>query len=323
MNTADHSTARLVIDMSPLLAESQPLNMFGAWWRFQSERKPPRGTEQVGVAQRRGSFGTLRLLDWTPSVDQEFASTRCHLMVLERSYPRRNAIDIAGLHCQTPDDCRQAGWSSALRPLHRPVGPRRWAAIGSGFALAMTWLAGAARADSIPPVAVGSAASLSDQSPQTQATGASAIPAVGRRGLRGRRQDNRGRRLSTARVAKVEDLESNRAVAEYLSVLDDAAFCGARFVFHGYAATPWAALRLSSVTRRNLKQHAKRKGGRSEDWFTLLDDVPCRGLPLEIETLEGPWQEIEQNDLKRRYEDLEVTLDDNGKVVKLQTRRRP
>jgi hypothetical protein len=32
----------------PLLAESQPLNMFGAWWRFQSQRKPTRGTEQVG-----------------------------------------------------------------------------------------------------------------------------------------------------------------------------------------------------------------------------------------------------------------------------------
>jgi hypothetical protein len=47
-----------------------------------------------------------------------------------------------------------------------------------------------------------------------------------------------------------------------------------RFVFHGYAATPWAALRLSSVTRRNLKRKAKDKGGRPEDWFTLLDDVP-------------------------------------------------
>ena len=52
MSTADHTTAR---GMSPLLAESQPLNMFGAWWRFQSQRKPTRGTEQVGVAQRPAS----------------------------------------------------------------------------------------------------------------------------------------------------------------------------------------------------------------------------------------------------------------------------
>jgi hypothetical protein len=55
MSTADLSTARLVIGMSPLVAESQPLNMFGAWWRFQSQRKPTRGTEQVGVAQRPAS----------------------------------------------------------------------------------------------------------------------------------------------------------------------------------------------------------------------------------------------------------------------------
>ena len=52
MSTADHTTAR---GMSPLLAESQPLNMFGAWWRFQSQRKPTRGTEQLGVAQRPAS----------------------------------------------------------------------------------------------------------------------------------------------------------------------------------------------------------------------------------------------------------------------------
>jgi hypothetical protein len=52
MSTAHHSTARLVIGMSPLLAESQPLNMFSAWWQFQSRRKPTRGTEQIGVARR-------------------------------------------------------------------------------------------------------------------------------------------------------------------------------------------------------------------------------------------------------------------------------
>jgi hypothetical protein len=96
----------------------------------------------------------------------------------------------------------------------------------------------------------------------------------------------------------------------------------ARFVFHG-CATSWADLRLPSAGRRNLRQLAKQKGGRPEEWFTLPDGVPCRDLRLELETLEGPWQEIEQDDLKRRYEDLEVTLDDNGKVVKLQTRRRP
>jgi hypothetical protein len=55
MSIANRSTARLVIGMSPLLAESQPLNMFSAWWRFQSQRKPTRGTEQVGVAQRPAS----------------------------------------------------------------------------------------------------------------------------------------------------------------------------------------------------------------------------------------------------------------------------
>jgi hypothetical protein len=97
----------------------------------------------------------------------------------------------------------------------------------------------------------------------------------------------------------------------------------ARFVFHdGCVATPWADLRLPSAERRNLKVLAKRKGGRPEEWFTWPDDVPCRDLRLELETLEGRWQEIEQDDLKRRYEDLEVTLDDNGKVKQLQTRWR-
>jgi hypothetical protein len=100
------------------------------------------------------------------------------------------------------------------------------------------------------------------------------------------------------------------------------AYKQARFVFHGCDATPWADLRRPSAERRNLKQLAKSKGGRPEEWFTLPDDVPCRDLPLEIETLAGPWQEIEQDDLKRRYEDLEVTLDDNGKVKQLQTRWR-
>ena len=51
----------------------------------------------------------------------------------------------------------------------------------------------------------------------------------GRRSFRGRRQHNRGGRASPAKRRQVEDLvpTSSRAVAEYLSVLDDAAFSGA------------------------------------------------------------------------------------------------
>ena len=51
----------------------------------------------------------------------------------------------------------------------------------------------------------------------------------GRRSFRSRRQHNRGGRDRRRSVAKVEDLDptSSRAVAEYLSVLDDAAFGGA------------------------------------------------------------------------------------------------
>lgn len=56
-------------------------------------------------------------------------------------------------------------------------------------------------------------------------------------------------------------------------------------MFVGCAATPWANLRLKPADRRNLKQLAKPKGGRAQGWFTLPDDVPCRDLPLEIETL--------------------------------------
>jgi len=70
-------------------------------------------------------------------------------------------------------------------------------------------------------------------------------------------------------------------------------------------------VRLPSADRRNLQRKAKDKGGRPEDWFTLPDDISCLGLPLEIETLEGRWQKIEQDELKRRYENLEVTFDGN------------
>jgi hypothetical protein len=82
--------------------------------------------------------------------------------------------------------------------------------------------------------------------------------------------------------------------------------CGqARFVFHGCVATPWADLRLSDAARSNLEQLAEPKGGLPEEWFVLPDDVPCRDLPLEIETLEGPWQEIEQDDLQAPIRGLE------------------
>jgi hypothetical protein len=86
----------------------------------------------------------------------------------------------------------------------------------------------------------------------------------------------------------------------------------ARFVFHGCAATPWADLRgLRLAERRRLVRLAKRKGGRPQDWFTLPDDVPCLGLPLETQTLEGGWQEEDQGELKRRYEGLKVEFDGN------------
>ena len=54
----------------------------------------------------------------------------------------------------------------------------------------------------------------------------------GRRGLRGRRQHHRGGRASTSRRRQDRGLDptSSRAVAEYLSVLDDAAFGGATAV---------------------------------------------------------------------------------------------
>jgi porin len=69
----------------------------------------------------------------------------------------------------------RAGWSPGLRPLHRPVGLRR-AAIGSSCTLVLAGLAGAAFADSIPPVALGLAAPPADPSQQTAAS-AEALPA--------------------------------------------------------------------------------------------------------------------------------------------------
>jgi hypothetical protein len=96
----------------------------------------------------------------------------------------------------------------------------------------------------------------------------------------------------------------------------------ARFVFRGCAAIPWSHLPLAPDVRRDLKRLAKPKGGRPEEWFALPNDVPCRGLPLEIETLDGGWQETGQDDLTRHYNDLEVTLGDDGRVTSIQTRRR-
>jgi len=96
----------------------------------------------------------------------------------------------------------------------------------------------------------------------------------------------------------------------------------ARFVLDGCDATPWADLPVPSATRRKLKRLAECKGGQPQDWFALPYDVPCRDLPLEIQTLEGRWQEIEQDDLKRCYDDLKVKLGDNGRVEEFQTRRR-
>jgi hypothetical protein len=102
-----------------------------------------------------------------------------------------------------------------------------------------------------------------------------------------------------------------------------AAFEWARFVFDGCDATPWADLGLKPTIRRNLKHLAKHKGGRAQDWFALPYDIPCRDLPLEIQTLEGSWRETGQDDLARSYEDLEVTLDDIGRVIPpIRTRRR-
>ena len=100
-------------------------------------------------------------------------------------------------------------------------------------------------------------------------------------------------------------------------------FRWARFVFDGCDATPCPDLPLTPADRRKLKRLAKHKGGRAQDWFALPYDVPCRDLPLEIQTLEGSWQEIGQDDLARSYVDLKVALDDNGRVIHpFQMRRR-
>jgi hypothetical protein len=80
----------------------------------------------------------------------------------------------------------------------------------------------------------------------------------------------------------------------------------ARFVFHGCEAIPWQDLPLTSARRDGLERLAKPKGGRPEEWFALEDDVPSPFLPLEIEEL-GAWRQIAHDELKRRYEDLEVT----------------
>ena len=101
-----------------------------------------------------------------------------------------------------------------------------------------------------------------------------------------------------------------------------ALFARARFVFHDCDATPWVDLQLTSDARRNLKQLAKPKGGRPEEWFALDADVPSASLPLEIEDEIGAWREIAQDDLKRQYEDLKVTKAVGGRL-NFRMRRRP
>lgn len=80
----------------------------------------------------------------------------------------------------------------------------------------------------------------------------------------------------------------------------------ARFVFHGCFAIPWQDLPVTSAVRYALERLAGPKGGRPEEWFALEGDVSSASLPLEIEEI-GGWQQIAQDELKRRYEDLEVT----------------
>ena len=122
----------------------------------------------------------------------------------------------------------------------------------------------------------------------------------------------------TARCLRLP-LEQFRKCDAHAAIL----FRWARFVFHECTAIPWADLQLPSATRRNLKQEARDKGGRPQDWFALPNDVPCRDLPLEIETIEGRWQETGQDDLARNYVDLEVALDENGQPIPpFKTRRR-
>ena len=89
---------------------------------------------------------------------------------------------------------------------------------------------------------------------------------------------------------------------------------GARFVFHGCDAIPWQDLLLTSDARRNLKQLAEPKGGRPEEWFALDNDLPSASLPLEIEDEIGAWRKIAHDDLKRQYEDLEVTKAVGGRL---------
>jgi hypothetical protein len=54
---------------------------------------------------------------------------------------------------------------------------------------------------------------------------------------------------------------------------------------------------------------------RPQDWFALPDDVPCQGLPLEIQTLDWRWEERDQDDFGRHYEDAQVTFDVNGRLT--------
>jgi hypothetical protein len=80
-----------------------------------------------------------------------------------------------------------------------------------------------------------------------------------------------------------------------------------RFVFRGSNAAPWADLPLTPDVRRDLELKAKRKGGRSKDWFALPYDVPCGDLPLEIEAA-GGWEDITHDDFLRQYGDITLKM---------------
>ena len=93
-------------------------------------------------------------------------------------------------------------------------------------------------------------------------------------------------------------------------------------MFHDCDATPWVDLQLTSDARRNLRQLAKPKGGRPDEWFVLEADGPSASLPLEIEDEIGAWREIAHDDLKRQHEDfVGVTKAVSGRLSFLMRRR--
>jgi hypothetical protein len=92
----------------------------------------------------------------------------------------------------------------------------------------------------------------------------------------------------------------------------------ARFVFEGFNAIPWQDIPLTEAKRLDLGQKAQVevKDGRPEEWFGLPDDVPCDGLPLEIEMLSA-WRKKAHDDLKREYGDMKTLDGPAGLLVEL------